>query len=176
MSKPNNIFLIGPMGSGKSAVGRRLARELRMSFYDSDEEIESRTGVDIPFIFDKEGEEGFRKREAAIIEELTSLDEIILATGGGAAQNPDSRHQLAAHGTVVYLYTSVAEQILRTRKSRDRPLLNQGSPEVVLEQLMHVRDPQYREIADVVIETDGRQVTEVTKELRAYLEAHNEPS
>jgi shikimate kinase len=161
----DNIFLIGPMGSGKSAVGRQLARALDLSFHDSDEEIELRTGVDIPFIFEKEGEAGFRRRETSVIAELTELQGIVLATGGGAAQDPVSRQLLAEHGTVVYLYTSVPEQIRRTRKSRDRPLLNNGEPGVVLEQLMILRDPQYREIADLVVETDGRQVTAVTREI-----------
>ena len=170
MTKPANIFLVGPMGSGKSAVGRRLARELDMDFHDSDEEIKARTGVDIPYIFDKEGEAGFRKREAAMIEELTGLDNIVLATGGGSAQDPDSRRLLAARGTVVYLYTSVPEQLRRTSRSKDRPLLNRGNPEDVLEQLMQVRDPLYREIADIVIETDGRQVAWVARQIRKQLE------
>ena len=158
------------MGSGKSAVGRRLARELGKQFYDSDEEIEQRTGVDIPFIFDKEGESGFRKREVDMISELVGLSNIVLATGGGAPQNPASRKLLAANGTVVYLYTSVPEQLRRTGKSRNRPLLNEGNPAEVLEELMGIRDPQYREIADIVIETDGRQVAAVTKELKNELQ------
>jgi shikimate kinase len=169
MSEHSNIFLIGPMGSGKSAVGRRLARDLGMEFRDSDEEIEARTGVDISYIFEKEGEAGFRKREIAIIEELTGLQGIVLATGGGAAQDPTSRKRLAAHGTVVYLYTSVAEQERRTHKSRDRPLLNKGDPREVLERLMEIRDPQYKEIADLTVDTDGRHVHAVTRELMALL-------
>jgi shikimate kinase len=160
-----NIFLIGPMGSGKSAVGRRLAAELALSFHDSDEEIEARTGVDISYIFEKEGEDGFRRREAAVIAELVTLEHVALATGGGAALDPASRQLLAKHGTVVYLYTSVPEQIHRTRKSRNRPLLNDGDPGEVLEQLMIIRDPLYREIADLVIETDGREVAAVTREI-----------
>jgi shikimate kinase len=169
MNEHSNIFLIGPMGSGKSAVGRKLAREFGMEFRDSDDEIEARTGVDIPYIFEKEGEAGFRKREVAVITELTGLQGIVLATGGGAVQDPDSRKRLAAHGTIVYLYTSVAEQQRRTRKSRDRPLLNQGDPGEVLKRLMQIRDPQYREIADITIDTDGRHVHAVTRELMALL-------
>lgn len=165
----NNIFLIGPMGSGKSAVGRRLAHELALSFHDSDEEVEGRTGVDIPYIFEKEGEEGFRKREATVIGELATQEGVVLATGGGAVLDPASRQLLAEHGTVVYLYTSVPEQIRRTRKSRNRPLLNDGDPGEVLERLMAVRDPQYREIADLVIETDGRQVAAVTRDIMKAL-------
>lgn len=169
MSTHANIFLIGPMGSGKSAVGRRLAKDLGLEFHDSDDEIKTRTGVDIPFIFEKEGEEGFRKRESVVIEELTALNGIVLATGGGAAQDSANRALLAARGTVVYLYTSVAEQVRRTRKSRDRPLLYEGEPVEVLEQLMQVRDPQYREIADITMDTDGRQVHSVARELKKHL-------
>lgn len=165
MSHTTNIFLVGPMGSGKSAVGRRLASALHMEFRDSDDEIEARTGVDIPYIFEKEGEQGFRKRESAMIAELAQLDGIVLATGGGAAEDPASRKMLADNGTVVYLYTGVAEQMRRTRKSTNRPLLNNDDPQEVLERLMQIRDPQFREIADLIIETDGRQVTNVAKEL-----------
>ena len=161
----NNIFLIGPMGSGKSAVGRHLARALELDFLDSDEEIEARTGVDIPYIFEKEGEEGFRRRETALIAELTGLENIVLATGGGAAMDPENRKHLAKHGTVVYLYTSVPEQLSRTRKSRQRPLLNNGDPETVLQELMTKRDPQYREIADLIVETDGCQVAAVSRQI-----------
>jgi shikimate kinase len=132
----SNIFLIGPMGSGKSAVGKRLAKELKLDFYDSDEAIETRTGVDIPYIFEKEGEAGFRRREAAIIAELTELDGIVLATGGGAAEDPESRSLLARRGTVVYLHTSVKQQAERTRRSHNRPLLNDGDPVAVLERLI----------------------------------------
>lgn len=171
MGTHSNIFLIGPMGSGKSAVGRRLAKDLGLEFRDSDEEIKARTGVDIPFIFEKEGEEGFRKREAAVIEELTGLSGVVLATGGGAAQDPANRTALASRGTVVYLYTTVPEQVRRTRKSRDRPLLNEGEPADVLEKLMQVRDPQYREIADITVDTDGRQVHSVARELKKLLGA-----
>jgi shikimate kinase len=165
-----NIFLIGPMGSGKSAVGRQLARELGLSFHDSDDEIEARTGVDIPFIFEKEGEAGFRRREADVIAEFAAMNSIVLATGGGTVQNSANRQQLAEHGTVVYLYTSVPEQVRRTRKSRNRPLLNNADPDVVLDELMTLRDPQYREIADLVIETDGRQVSTVTREILKALQ------
>jgi len=171
MKDAKNIYLIGPMGSGKSAVARRLAKQLGLEFHDSDEEIESRTGVDIPYIFDKEGEAGFRKRESAVIADLVELDGIVLATGGGVAQDPGNRSLLAANGIVVYLYTSVAEQVRRTRKSRNRPLLNNGNRAEVLQQLMDRRDDQYREIADLIIETDGRQVASVTKQLRLQIQA-----
>jgi shikimate kinase len=169
MNQQPNIFLIGPMGSGKSAVGRRLAKDLRLEFHDSDETIEERTGVDISYIFEKEGEDGFRRREAAVIAELTDLTEIVLATGGGAAEDPDSRRLLAERGTVIYLSTSVSQQSERTRKSRNRPLLNDADPVAVLERLMAIRDPQYREIADMVVETDGRKVAAVAKEINQRL-------
>ena len=171
MTEHRKIFLVGPMGSGKSAVGRRLAKQLGLNFYDSDDEIELRTGVDIPYIFEKEGESGFRKREAAVITELIMLDDIVLATGGGAAEDPDTRQLLVANGTVVYLYTGVEEQIRRTSKSLNRPLLNNGDPAELLERLMQLRDPQFRKIADFIVTTDGRQVAAVTKELQKKLAA-----
>jgi len=169
MRKPNNLFLVGPMGAGKSAVGRHLARMLHLEFLDSDDEIEARTGVDIPFIFEKEGEEGFRRREAKVIEELTERDGIVLATGGGAILDPDSRNRLGARGFVVYLKTSVAQQLKRTARGRERPLLENRDPETVLAGLMEVRDPLYREIADLVVDTDGRRVQAVAKDIHSAL-------
>jgi len=165
MNHPQNLFLIGPMGAGKSAVGRQLARLLHMSFMDSDDEIEARTGVDIPFIFEKEGEEGFRKREARVIDELSQKDGIVLATGGGAVVDPQSRNFLGARGFVVYLYTTVDQQLARTRKGRARPLLENGDRRKILEDLMASRDELYREIADLVVETDGRKVKAVADEI-----------
>jgi shikimate kinase len=170
MATTRSIFLIGPMGAGKSAVGRQLAKELGLAFADSDEEIEHRTGVDIPYIFEKEGEAGFRARERQVIDELTQVPAIVLATGGGAAQDPQSRERLGSRGTVVYLHASVDQQMRRTRRGRGRPMLKGGDPREILERLMAVRDPQYREIADIVIETDGRRVTSVTREIRQHLE------
>ena len=165
MTHPRNIFLIGPMGAGKSAVGRYLARTLHLSFVDSDDEIESRTGVDIPFIFEKEGEEGFRKRETAVIDDLSKMDGVVLATGGGAVINPDSRSRLGGRGFVVYLYTTVDQQVARTQKGRQRPLLESTDPRATLQELLDTRDPMYREIADVVVETDGRKVKSVANEI-----------
>ena len=153
------------MGAGKSAVGRHLARTLHLSFVDSDDEIEARTGVDIPFIFEKEGEEGFRKREAVVIDDLSKMEGIVLATGGGAIGNPESRSRLGGRGFVVYLFTSVDQQVLRTRKGRERPLLENDDPGATLQALLDERDPLYREIADVVIETDGRKVNSVANEI-----------
>lgn len=169
MSKPRNLFLVGPMGAGKSAVGRQLARLLHMDFVDSDEEIESRTGVDIPFIFEKEGEEGFRKREAKVIDELSARQGTVLATGGGAVLDPKSRSYLGGRGFVIYLHTTVKQQLDRTQHSRNRPLLYGDNKEEILEALMEIRDPLYREIADLVIETDGRRVKEVAVEIRDAL-------
>jgi len=169
MKNPNNLFLIGPMGAGKSAVGRQLARMLHLDFVDSDDEIESRTGVDIPFIFEKEGEEGFRKREARVIDDLSQLEGIVLATGGGAISNADSRNHLGARGFVIYLYTSVKQQLERTNRGRERPMLENGDRAEVLERLMAERDPLYREIADLVINTDGRRVQTVAKEIQQAL-------
>ncbi len=171
MQGKRSIFLIGPMGAGKSAVGRKLAEELKLEFLDSDEVIESRTGVDIPYIFEREGESGFRARERQVIDELTLKPDIVLATGGGAVQDAHIRKRLGARGRVVYLHASVDQQLRRTRSGRERPMLKNGDPRAILEQLMVVRDPQYREIADVVVETDGRRVTAVTREIRRRLDA-----
>ena len=169
MKNPNNLFLVGPMGAGKSAVGRQLARMLHLDFVDSDEEIETRTGVDIPFIFEKEGEAGFRKREARVIDDLSQLEGIVLATGGGAVTNADNRNHLGARGFVIYLYTSVRQQLERTNRGRDRPLLENGNKLEVLERLMAERDPLYREIADMVVNTDGRRVQTVAREIQQAL-------
>jgi shikimate kinase len=169
MKHPRNLFLIGPMGAGKSAVGRQLAKMLHLDFVDSDDEVESRTGVDIPFIFEKEGEEGFRKREARVIDELSQLDGIVLATGGGAVVDADSRSRLGARGFVVYLSTSVEQQLQRTNRGRERPLLGNGDPAEVLGRLMAERDPLYREIADLVVNTDGRRVQTVAREIHDAL-------
>jgi shikimate kinase len=164
-----SIFLVGPMGAGKSAVGRALARSIRLEFADSDDEIERRTGVDIPFIFEKEGEAGFRKREAAVIDELTARGGLVLATGGGVVGDVVNRHALAARGTVIYLHASVQQQLERTRHGRDRPMLATGDPEAVLSRLFEERDPLYREIADLTVETDGRRVHQVVEEIRRRL-------
>ncbi len=151
-----NVFLIGPMGAGKSTIGRLLAKELKYPFKDSDREIEARTGADIPWIFDVEGEEGFREREEAMIAELCREQGIVLATGGGVVMREANRRALSAGGLVVYLRTSVEQQLQRTAKDRQRPLLQTQNPERVLRELMARRDPLYREIADLIVETDHR--------------------
>jgi len=165
-----NIFLIGPMGSGKTAVGRHLARMLRFTFHDSDADIEARTGVDIAFIFEKEGEAGFRVREKESIERLTRLDSIVLATGGGAVIEEDNRRALAERGAVVYLATSIDQQLERTRHARHRPLLNDTTdPERKLHELMQRRAILYAQIADLTVSTDGRRVQLVAEEIHHSL-------
>ncbi len=143
------------MGAGKSTIGKYLADHLKLQFADTDSEIESRTGADIPWIFDVEGEEGFRDREQQVVEEMTLWDNVVLATGGGVVLRPENRRALGARGYVIYLYATVDEQVRRTRRDRKRPLLQKGDPEQVLRELMAIRDPLYREIADHIIETDG---------------------
>jgi shikimate kinase len=164
-----NIFLIGPMGSGKSAVGRQLAKMLRRDFHDSDAVIEARTGVDIPLIFEKEGEAGFRRREREVIEALTALDDVVIATGGGAILDPGNRAALASRGLVVYLDASVEQQLERTRLSSHRPLLETPDPAARLAALMLERAPLYRELAALTVATDGRMVREVAQEIRGAL-------
>jgi shikimate kinase len=166
-----NVFLIGPMGSGKTAVGRQLARLLGLEFRDSDAEIERRTGVDIPFIFEKEGEQGFRARERDAIEALTLQSGVVVATGGGAILLPENRSRLAQRGRVVYLRTSVRQQVERTRHGRGRPLLDTDDPASRLEQLMTVRAPLYEEIADLIVDTDGRRVAAVAQDILRRLTA-----
>ncbi|MEM7280115.1 MAG: shikimate kinase AroK [Pseudomonadota bacterium] len=169
MSIPN-IYLIGPMGSGKSAVGRRLAKLLDRPFYDSDDEIESHTGVDIGFIFEKEGEDGFRERESQMIKELTQLDEIVLATGGGSIVRQENRQWLTSGGTVVYLATSVPQQLKRTSGRGNRPLLQTDDPAAVLEGLAEIRNPLYESLADITTVTDNLHVYRVAQ---AIMEALN---
>jgi shikimate kinase len=165
-----SVFLIGPMGSGKTAVGRALAKRLGLPFADSDAEIESRTGVDIAYIFEREGEEGFRIRERDVIDALTQSAGIVLATGGGAVLLAENRERLAARGTVVFLDTTVEQQLERTRRSRHRPLLAGTDRRATLEELAIERDPLYRAIAAVTIRTDGRAPTAVAGDIARALE------
>ncbi|MFT6423303.1 MAG: shikimate kinase [Thalassolituus sp.] len=157
------------MGAGKSTIGRLLSQELKFEFYDSDKVIEERCGADIPWIFDKEGEAGFREREVSVIEEMTSVSGIVLATGGGAILREENRRNLASRGTVVYLCTSVEQQLSRTSRDRNRPLLQTPDPEQVLRSLFAERDPLYRSVADIVIETDQRNPRWVVQELKKHL-------
>lgn len=165
-----SFFLVGPMGAGKSTIGRQLARCLKLKFIDSDREIELRTGVDIPLIFELEGESGFRKRERKVIDELTTKPGMMLATGGGAVIDKLNRQHLAARGRVIYLHTSVEQQLQRTAHDRNRPLLQTANPKQKLQELMEVRDPLYREIADWVIETDGCRVRDVVQQIIQKIE------
>jgi len=166
-----NIILVGPMGAGKSTIGRLLAKELRLAFRDSDKEIEQRTGASIPLIFDVEGEQGFREREHSAIADLCQMPDIVLATGGGAVLREDNRQALRDGGQVIYLCTSVEQQLDRTSRDRNRPLLQTPNPRQVLVELMALRDPLYREVADIIIETDERPprlvVGEILEQLRS---------
>ena len=167
--KFHSIFLVGPMGAGKSTIGRLLSAELHSEFFDSDKVIEERCGANIPWIFDMEGETGFREREEQVIDELTQMTDIVLATGGGAVLRDANRKHLSSRGTVVYLCTSVEQQLARTAKDRNRPLLQQDNPEQILRELFLQRDPLYRSIADIIIETDQRNPKWVVQELKKRL-------
>jgi len=151
----HRVFLVGPMGAGKTTIGKYLAQQLKLQFADTDSEIERRTGADIPWIFEIEGEEGFRSREQQVVEEMTDWNDYVLATGGGVVMRAENRRALASRGFVIYLHATIDEQVRRTQKDKRRPLLQTGDPEQTLRELMAIRDPLYREIADHVINTDG---------------------
>jgi|WetSurMetagenome_2_1015567.scaffolds.fasta_scaffold05555_2 shikimate kinase len=153
---PENIFLVGLMGAGKTSVGKVLARRFNKIFYDSDQEIERSTGVKIPLIFEIEGESGFRDRESRLLEELVRRRNIVLATGGGAVLSAQNRRLLADHGTVVYLRAAVSDLWQRTRHDKNRPLLQTADPQGRLQELFGQRDPLYREIADIIIDTGNQ--------------------
>ena len=165
MAKPNRIFLIGPMGTGKTTVGRHLAQTLGMAFHDSDHVIQQRTGVDIPTIFEYEGEAGFRQRERQVIDELTQVDNLVLATGGGAVTTPENRQHLAARGIVFYLACSPEQQYSRTYRDRNRPLLQTEDPMQRLRTLMAEREPLYRDTADYEVSTEGRNAATVVSDI-----------
>ena len=153
------------MGAGKSTIGRQLAQLLDFEFVDSDHEIEARSGADIPWIFDVEGEEGFRRREESVIDELTQRQGIVLATGGGVVTREPNRRAISARGIVVYLKTSIEQQLARTAKDRKRPLLQHAEPRKVLTELMKVREPLYLEVADYVVDTDLANIREVALQI-----------
>ena len=169
---PGNIYLVGLMGAGKTSVGRVLAKRLNKSFIDSDHEIESRTGVRIPVIFEIEGEDGFRRREAMVLRELVLLPEVVIATGGGAVLDPGNRNLLHSTGTVIYLRAEPSELWLRTRHDRNRPLLQGANPLGRLEELRAIRDPLYRETAHLIVDTGSQSIRSlvhrIERELRAY--------
>ncbi|MFN3882273.1 MAG: shikimate kinase AroK [Nitrincola lacisaponensis] len=172
-----NVFLVGPMGAGKSTIGRLLAQELSSTFIDSDKVIEERSGADIPWIFDVEGEAGFREREMAVISELTQLNDCVLATGGGVVLRPENRECLQNRGVVVYLQTSIEQQLERTARDRNRPLLQTANPEEVLRKLLEQRDPLYKSCADIIIRTDKRHPRAVIQEiLRQLKQLSKQPS
>ena len=165
-----NVFLVGMMGAGKSTVGRLLARRLRLRFIDSDHEIEARCGVKVPVVFEIEGEAGFRAREQQVIGELTQLDGVVLATGGGAILSEDNRRRLAERGTVVYLRARPEDLYRRVRHDRGRPLLATADPLARLRQLHAQRDALYRSIAHLVVETGAQTVQALARQLLDKLE------
>jgi len=166
MAEKRNIFLVGPMGAGKSTIGRELADKLHLEFFDSDQEIERRTGADIAWVFDLEGEEGFRKREEGVIEDLSEKQGIVLATGGGSVISAQVRNRLSARGVVVYLETTIDKQVARTQRDRRRPLLQTSEdPRTVLENLAVDRNPLYEEIADVIVQTDDQSAKIVANKI-----------
>ncbi len=168
----SNIFLVGLMGSGKTTIGRALAKRLGLRFVDADHEIESRTGASIPLIFEIEGEASFRQREADVIRDLTAQQGIVLATGGGAVLNADSRRYLHERGVVVYLRASVASLVQRTSHDRNRPLLQTADPKAKIEALARERGPLYQEVAHITVETGRPNVQSIVQTVIAQLEQH----
>lgn len=174
MHKSGNIFLVGLMGAGKTTIGKLLAKRLKKTFIDTDHELELRTGVKIPLIFELEGEAGFRDREAALIRELTQRQDIVLATGGGAVLRKENRDALAQNGIVIYLNAKVEDLWLRTQHDKNRPLLQTGDPKAKLMELFSQRDPLYREIADIVITSGQQNVQHAAREVERRLR-ENQP-
>lgn len=169
----NNIFLVGLMGSGKTTIGRSLAKKLNLRFVDADQEIEARTGASIPLIFEIEGEASFRQREADVIRDLTAQQGIVLATGGGAVLNDTSRQLLRERGTVVYLRASVASILQRTSHDKNRPLLQTADPRATIEELSRQRSPLYQEVAHIIIETGRPNVHSVVQNILSQLEGNS---
>ena len=160
-----NIFIVGPMGSGKSTVGKIISNELFLNFFDTDEEIESRTGASIDWIFDLEGEEGFRKRESEILNEMADRNSIVLSTGGGIILSEKNREILSSRGTVFYLSTPISVQVERTAKDKDRPLLKDQDPEKVLADLQKSRQSLYEDVSDHIINTENKSGSMVANEI-----------
>ena len=160
-----NIFIVGPMGSGKSTVGKIISDEMFLNFFDTDEEIESRTGASIDWIFDLEGEAGFRKRESDILNEMVEKNSIVLSTGGGIILSEDNRELLSSRGTVFYLSTPILTQVERTAKDKDRPLLKDGDPEQILTKLHNEREVLYEMVSDHVVDTENKSSSDVASEI-----------
>jgi shikimate kinase len=167
-----SIFLIGPMGAGKSTIGKHLAQLLKLEFFDTDQVIEERAGADIAWIFDVEGEEGFRQREIKVLDELTKMSGLVLATGGGVVLASENRNNLSSRGTVIYLSASIDQQLKRTGRDKRRPMLQgkMAEQEKTLQSLMKERETLYEEIADYTVMTDGRTVRSVAQEIIDCLE------
>jgi shikimate kinase len=166
MAEKRNIFLVGPMGAGKSTIGRHLAEQLHLEFFDSDQEIEKRTGADIAWVFDVEGEEGFRVREEKVIEDLTEKQGIVLATGGGSVASKEVRNRLSARGIVVYLETPIEKQVARTQRDKRRPLLQtEEDSRSVLERLANERNALYEDVADFTVKTDEQSAKVVASQI-----------
>ena len=172
INQKDNIILIGPMGSGKTSTGRMLAKEMGYVFKDTDEEVTKRTGVSIAYIFDVEGEEGFRKRECLVLKECLNDNNTVLSTGGGIVLSKENRDLLQDRGTVVYLQTSIRSQVKRTASTNNRPLLQNKDPKETLEKLMLTRAPLYEEIADITIMTDNKSLQEMSKEIQRAINEH----
>lgn len=168
-----NIILVGPMGAGKTTIGKQLAQQLGREFYDSDRVIEEHTGANIPLIFELEGETGFRKREKNILAELLQKNDIVLATGGGVVLDQENRELLSKSGFVIYLNAPLSQLINRTSKDKNRPLLQTDDPQKKLEEILSVRDPLYREVADEIIKTDVSPVRNVVKKIITLVKKHD---
>lgn len=174
MSGKNNIILVGPMGAGKTTIGRMLAKRLAVKFYDSDHEIELRTGADIPWIFEIEGEAGFRKRESAMIEELTRLDGIVLATGGGVVLDENNCKNLKQNGIVIYLKSTPEKLFKRTQTDKRRPLLQTDDKYERIQSILKEREPLYQAVADEIIETDRLTVNKIVKHILEIIKNHEQ--
>ena len=174
MINKQNIFLIGPMGAGKTTMGRQIARRLNMDFEDSDHAIEAHTGVDIPLIFEKEGEEGFRKRESAIIDELTQRSQLVLATGGGAILAKENRQNLKNRGLVIYLHSDIKHLLERVGHDKNRPLLQTPDPAATFREIMKIREPLYRETADIIINTGQQSIRAVINVMLDKIKTYNQ--
>ncbi len=173
MKQKQNIFLIGPMGAGKTTMGRQIAKRLNMDFEDSDHVIEECTGVDIPLIFEIEGERGFRKRETTVIDALTKTTQLVLATGGGAVLAEENRQFLRNRGLVIYLHSDIKHLLERVSHDRNRPLLQTANPAATLKEIMKIREPLYRDTADIVINTGQQSIRAVVNVILDNIKAYN---